>query len=335
MAGPSQGWKPARELLRDGQREGVEGAAKVHRQVQATAEETGRRPTAQLVRKVSRTLGFGARPVEPAGDDDVQAPDPDAGRRVLETLEQDRDELRAIYNRLGMSVRWRWRRTRAVRTPCCGTTGGKRKGATDRTESDRPRQAHHVAGVRSVRLPGGRRPVQPRPLRRPPPLLRRRHRRHGGPPRRVRVGGAVRRRSPAASHNPGRVPRVGRIGGLRRAHRAHAGDAHLAHVPGADRRPPGLHHDGAVGEPAQADPRLGGGHPVRDHQRRGLRLGMVLVADRGRRRLWCLHPPRTGLDGCHPLRAAPLRRPRRRRGGGPRDVRPRAQEDGQAARLDA
>ncbi|MGV9921516.1 hypothetical protein ACWDUK_30555 [Streptomyces cellulosae] len=71
--------------------------------------------------------------------------------------------------------------------------------------------------------------------------------------------------------------------------------------------PPGLHHDGAVGEPAQADPRLGGGHPVRDHQRRGLRLGMVLVADRGRRRLWCLHPPRTGLDGRHPLRAAPLR----------------------------
>ncbi|MET7738380.1 hypothetical protein ABZT02_45000 [Streptomyces sp. NPDC005402] len=83
---------------------GPEGAAKVHRQVQATAEETGKRATAQTVRKVARALGYG-QPTEaaPVGDEDQdQAPvDPEAGRRALEVIDQDRETLRRIYDRLG------------------------------------------------------------------------------------------------------------------------------------------------------------------------------------------------------------------------------------------
>jgi hypothetical protein len=81
---------------------GPEGAAKVHRQVQATAEETGKRPTAQTVRKVARALGYG-QPAEtaPANEDQDQATDPEAGRRALEAIDQDRETLRRIYDRLG------------------------------------------------------------------------------------------------------------------------------------------------------------------------------------------------------------------------------------------
>ncbi len=83
---------------------GPEGAAKVHRQVQATAEETGKKPTAQTVRKVARALGYGpvvAAAPDSTDEDQEQAPDPEAGRRALEAIDQDREALRRIYDRLG------------------------------------------------------------------------------------------------------------------------------------------------------------------------------------------------------------------------------------------
>lgn len=80
---------------------GPEGAAKVHQQVQAAAEETGKRATVQTVRKVARALGYGQPPEAASTSDEDQSPDPEAGRRALEALDQDRETLRRIYDRLG------------------------------------------------------------------------------------------------------------------------------------------------------------------------------------------------------------------------------------------